>query len=276
MQLLYQEIPAVNEGRARAGLRVLVLQTLSHDHAEDRKRRSPAEVRAVVLRTLSYDHVEVRKRSAFANLHRSRDDDRGTSEQDQSSKLQQARGMFSPVAIIQSSILAGTKTELKERGPLKACITWAFQPIDIRWLNYILETAGAEDLLVPEWKFKDQPLGCCLDFSSKRPPVSPLGEKNLFEDRLGQNAEYLAVFLRQNRNFLGEDDTDLFVADAHAMNTIEGSTSGDNKGLGEPTTPATKITKGKSAAKSTGATKAGAVKTNNPNADYNPSKSIDK
>jgi hypothetical protein len=68
-----------------------------------------------------------------------------------------------------------------------------------------------------------------------------------------------SVFLRQNRNFLGEDDTDLFVADAHAMNTIEGSTSGDNK-----------MTKGKRAARTTGTTKA--TKTNNPNADYNPSK----
>ncbi|KAM0512190.1 hypothetical protein ACHAPE_009120 [Trichoderma viride] len=99
-------------------------------------------------------------------------------------------------------------------------------------------------------------------------------EENLFEDRLGQNAEFLAVFLRQNRNFLGEDDTDLFVADAHAMSAIEGSTIGDNKSLGKPTTPTTKITKRKSAAKSTGATKA--VKTNNPNTDYNPSKSMDK
>lgn len=78
-------------------------------------------------------------------------------------------------------------------------------------------------------------------------------EENLFEDHLGQNAGFLAVFLRQNRNFLGEDDTDLFVANAHAMNTIEDSTSGDNKGLGEPTTPATKITKGKRAARTTGA-----------------------
>ena len=68
MRLLYQEIPAVSEGRARADLRVLVLQTLSHDHVEDRKRRSLAEMRAVVLRTLSHDHVEVRKRSAFADL----------------------------------------------------------------------------------------------------------------------------------------------------------------------------------------------------------------
>lgn len=87
----------------------------------------------------------------------------------------------------------------------------------------------------------------------------------------------MAVFLRQNRNFLGEDDTDLFVANAHAMNTIEDSTSGDNKGLGEPTTPATKITKGKRATRTTGAgaTKATkATKTNNPNADYNPSKKV--
>lgn len=45
-------------------------------------------------------------------------------------------------------------------------------------------------------------------------------EENLFEDYLGQNAEFLAVFLRQNRNFLTQDDTDLFVANAHAMNTI--------------------------------------------------------
>ncbi|KAL7783572.1 hypothetical protein V8C37DRAFT_397099 [Trichoderma ceciliae] len=81
------------------------------------------------------------------------------------------------------------------------------------------------------------------------------------------NAEFLAVSLRQNRNFLGEDDTDLFVADAHAMNTIKGSTSGGNKGLGEPTTLATRITKGKRAVKTTGATKA--TKTHNPNADYN-------
>lgn len=102
-----------------------------------------------------------------------------------------------------------------------------------------------------------------------------LEEENLFEDHLGQHAEFLAVFSRQNRNFLGEDGTDLFIADAHATNTIEDSTSGDNKGLGEPTTPATKITKGKRATRTTGAkaTKATKVtKTNNPNADYNPSK----
>lgn len=99
-----------------------------------------------------------------------------------------------------------------------------------------------------------------------------LEEENLFEDYLAQNAEFLAVFLRQNRNFLGEDDIDLFVADAHAMNTIEDSTSGDNKGLGEPTAPATKITKGKRAARTTGAGATKATKTNNPNADYNPSK----
>lgn len=97
-----------------------------------------------------------------------------------------------------------------------------------------------------------------------------LEEENLFEDHLGQNAEFLAIFLRQNQNFLGEDHTGLFVADADAMNTIEGSTSGDNKGLGEPATPATKITKAKRAARTTGATKA--TKTNNPNADYSPSK----
>lgn len=95
-------------------------------------------------------------------------------------------------------------------------------------------------------------------------------EENLFEDHLGQNAEFLAMFLRQNQNFLGKDNTGLFVADAHAMNTIEGSTSGDNQSLGEPATPATKITKGKRAARTTGATKA--TKTNNPNADYNPRK----
>ncbi|KAF9780702.1 hypothetical protein IL306_014995 [Fusarium sp. DS 682] len=66
-----------------------------------------------------------------------------------------------------------------------------------------------------------------------------LEEENLFEDHLGQNVELLAKFLRQNQNFLGEDATDLFVADAHGMSTVKGSTSGDNKGLGEPTTPAT-------------------------------------
>jgi len=93
-----------------------------------------------------------------------------------------------------------------------------------------------------------------------------LKEENLFEDHLGRNAKFLAIFLRQNHNFLGEDDTDLSVTDAHTMNTIEGSTSGDNNYLGEPTTPATKITKGKRAARTTGATKA--TKTNNPNADY--------
>ncbi|RYP42225.1 hypothetical protein DL767_000389 [Monosporascus sp. MG133] len=296
--------------------------------------------------------------------------------------------MFSPVATIQSSILAGTKTELQEHGPLKACITWASNQIDIRCLNYILETAGAEDLLVPEWKFKDQPLGWYstvrrqkkLDartlslglgrlygaffpedrkltlkahdagadvtmtirlvkayllraFGMPLPgkidshyPSADTGakgweleaeklldlleeatsgiassevvdddensqsnidellnedekflgdvpgdesveelsikleEENLFEDHLGQNAEFLAKFLakflRQNQNFLDEDDTDLFVADAHAMSTVEGSTSGDNKGLGEPTIPATKITKRKRAARTTGATKA--------------------
>jgi len=54
------------------------------------------------------------------------------------------------------------------------------------------------------------------------------------------------------------------------MNTIEGSTSGDNKDLRAPATPATKTTKGKRAARTTGATEA--TKTNNPNADYNPSK----
>lgn len=289
----------------------------------------------------------------------------------------------------------------QEHGPLKACITWASHPIDIRCLNYILETAGAEDLLVPEWKFKDQPLGwystvrrqkkldartLSLRLGRLYGPFFPedrkltleahnagadvtmtirlvkayllrafgiplpgkidshfssadtgakvweleakklldlleeatsgiassevvddnensqsntdellnedekfLGdiprdesveellikheEENLFEDHLGQNAEFLAKFLRQNQNFLDEDDTDLFVADAHAMSTVEGSTSGDNKGLGEPTTPATKITKRKRAARTTGATKATkAAKTNNPNADYNPSK----
>lgn len=86
-------------------------------------------------------------------------------------------------------------------------------------------------------------------------------EENLFEDHLGHNAEFLATFLRQNQSSLGKDNTSLFVADAHATNTIEGSTSGDNRGYGEPATPATKITKGKKA-----------TKTNNPNADYNPSK----
>lgn len=47
----------------------------------------------------------------------------------------------------------------QEHGPLKACITWGAHPVDVRCLNYILETAGAEDLFVPEWKYKDQPLG---------------------------------------------------------------------------------------------------------------------
>lgn len=42
---------------------------------------------------------------------------------------------------------------------MKACITWAVTQIDIRCLSYILKTAGAEDLLIPEWKFSDQPLG---------------------------------------------------------------------------------------------------------------------
>lgn len=91
-----------------------------------------------------------------------------------------------------------------------------------------------------------------------------LFEGHLFEGHLGHNAEFLATFLRQNQSFLGKDNTSLFVADAHAMNTIGGSTSGDNQSLGEPATPATKITKGKRATKAT--------KTNNPNADYNPSK----
>jgi hypothetical protein len=100
-----------------------------------------------------------------------------------------------------------------------------------------------------------------------------LEEENLVEDQLGQNAEFLAIFLRQKQNFLGEDDTGLFVADAHATNTIESSKSGDDKGLGEPATPATKITKGKRAASTTRATKATtATKTNNPNVDCNPSK----
>ncbi|RYO95059.1 hypothetical protein DL762_000252 [Monosporascus cannonballus] len=300
------------------------------------------------------------------------------------SKFHQARGMFSPVAIIQKfypgryqdrttgmtchAIADLIRKHVDEHGPLKACITWASNPIDIRCLNYILEAAGAEDLLVPEWKFKDQPLGWYstvrrqkeLDartlslrlgrlygaffpedrkltleahdagadvtmtirlvkayllraFGMPLPgkidshfPSADTGakgweleaeklldlleeatsgdesveelsikleEENLFEDHLGQNAEFLAKFLRQNQNFLDEDDTDLFVADAHAMSTVESSTSGDNKGLGEPTTPATKITKRKRAARTTGATKATkATKTNNPNADYNPSK----
>ncbi|RYP26159.1 hypothetical protein DL768_011817 [Monosporascus sp. mg162] len=333
------------------------------------------------------------------------------------SKFHQARGMFSPVAMIQKfypgryqdrttgmtchAIADLIRKHVDEHGPLKACITWASNPIDIRCLNYILETAGAEDLLVPEWKFKDQPLGWYstvrrqkkLDartlslrlgrlygaffpedrkltleardagadvtmtirlvkayllraFGMPLPgkidshfPSADTGakgweleaeklldlleeatsgiassevvdddensqsnidellnedekflgdvpgdqsveelsikleEENLFEDHLGQNEEFLAKFLRKNQNFLDEDDTDLFVADAHAMSTVEGSTSGDNKGLGEPTTPATKITKRKRAARTTGATKATkATKTNNPNADYNPSK----
>jgi hypothetical protein len=275
---------------------------------------------------------------------------------------------------------------------MKACITWASHPIDIRCLKYILETADAEDLFVPEWKFKDQPLGWFstvrrqkkLDaktlslrlgrlygaffpedrklvleahdagvdvtmtirlvksyllrafgmplpgkidshFSSANTGAKGweldaekllklleeatsgiassevvdddensqsninellnedeefLGdipgddlveelsinfeEENLFEGHLGQNAEFLAIFLRQNQNFLSEDDTGLFVADTHAMNTIEDSTGGDNKSLGEPATPATKITKGKRATKAT--------KTNNLNADYNTTK----
>lgn len=42
---------------------------------------------------------------------------------------------------------------------MEVCITWARTQIDIRCLSYILKTAGAEDLLVPEWKFSDQPLG---------------------------------------------------------------------------------------------------------------------
>ncbi|KUI62708.1 hypothetical protein VP1G_09823 [Cytospora mali] len=290
------------------------------------------------------------------------------------SKFHQARGMFSPAAMIQKFYPG------RNIGPLKACITWSSHSIDIRCLNYILETAGAEDLLVPEWKFKDQPLGWYstvrrqkkLDartlslrlgrlygaffpedrkltleahdagadvtmtirlvkaylltafgmplpgkidshFSSADTGAKgweldakkllelleeatsgiassevvdddensqsnidellnenekilgdipgdesveklsiKLEEENLFEDHLAQNAEFLAEFLRQNRNFLGEDDTDLFVADTHAMNTIEDSTSGDNKGLGEPTTPATKITKRKEGRKDHG------------------------
>ncbi|KAL1867483.1 hypothetical protein Daus18300_006327 [Diaporthe australafricana] len=51
-----------------------------------------------------------------------------------------------------------------------------------------------------------------------------LEEENLFEDHLGQNAEFLAVFLETEPGVLGEDDADLFVADAYAINTIEGST----------------------------------------------------
>lgn len=58
------------------------------------------------------------------------------------------------------------------------------------------------------------------------------------------------------------------------MYTIEDSTSGDNKGLGEPTTAATKITKGKRAARTTGAGATKATKTHNPNVDYNPSKKV--
>ncbi|KAI0129889.1 hypothetical protein BJ170DRAFT_593432 [Xylariales sp. AK1849] len=243
------------------------------------------------------------------------------------SKFHRARGIFSPVARVQEfypgryrdrttgmtchAIADLIRKHVDEHGPLKTCITWASHPIAIRCLNYILETAGAEDLLVPEWKFKDQPLGWYStllelleeatsgiassevvdDDENSQSNIDELlnedekflrditgdesveelsiklGEENLFKDHLGQNAEFLAIFLRKNQNFLGEDDTGLFVADAHTMNTIEGSTSGDNKGLGETATPATKITNGKRAARTTGATKA--TKTNNPNADYN-------
>ena len=55
------------------------------------------------------------------------------------------------------------------------------------------------------------------------------------------------------------------------MHRIEGSTSGDNKG--EPATPAIETVKGKWAVKTPGTTKATkATKTNDPNANYNPSK----
>lgn len=54
---------------------------------------------------------------------------------------------------------AKLSSSAQEHGLLKACITWASHAIDIRFLNYIFETAGAEYLLVPEWKFKDQPPG---------------------------------------------------------------------------------------------------------------------
>jgi hypothetical protein len=48
--------------------------------------------------------------------------------------------------------------------PVEVCITWARTQIDIRCLSYILKTAGAEDLLVPKWKFSDQPLGWYISY----------------------------------------------------------------------------------------------------------------
>ncbi|KAF6814387.1 hypothetical protein CSOJ01_04110 [Colletotrichum sojae] len=80
----------------------------------------------------------------------------------------------------------------------------------------------------------------------------------------------MEVFLRRSRNSLGEDDTDLFVGDAHGMSTIEGSRSSDKKGPVEPTTPTTKITKGKRPSRTMGVTRA--IKADNPNADCNPSR----
>ncbi|KAI8630280.1 hypothetical protein F5Y19DRAFT_464139 [Xylariaceae sp. FL1651] len=100
------------------------------------------------------------------------------------SKFHQARGPFCSVAVIQkfqpgrdeyrtTGMTCHAIADLirkhvdsaklpsftQEHGPVKACITWAVTQIDIRCLSYILKTAGAEYLLISEWKFSDQPLG---------------------------------------------------------------------------------------------------------------------
>ncbi|RYP73795.1 hypothetical protein DL771_003373 [Monosporascus sp. 5C6A] len=197
------------------------------------------------------------------------------------SKFHQARGMFSPVAMIQkfypgryqdrTTADTGAKGWELEAEKLLDLLEEATSGIASSEVVDDDENSQSniDELLNEDEKF----LGDVPGDESVEELSIKLEEENLFEDHLGQNAEFLAKFLRQNQNFLDEDDTDLFVADAHAMSTVDGSTSGDNKGLGEPTTPATKITKRKRAARTTGATKATkATKTNNPNADYNPSK----
>ncbi|CAM1509968.1 Fc.00g003030.m01.CDS01 [Cosmosporella sp. VM-42] len=216
------------------------------------------------------------------------------------SKFHQARGMFSPVAMIQKfypgryqdrTTACRCKCNIEPSAlPLPGKIDSHFSSADTGAKGWKLDAEKLLELLeeatsgidssevvdddensqsnIDELLNEDEKvLGDIPGDESVEELSIKLEEENLFEHHLGQNAEFLAIFSGQNHNFLGEDDTDLFVADAPAMNTIEGSTSGDNKGLGEPTTPATDITKGKRVARITGATK-----TNNPNAGYNPGK----
>lgn len=194
------------------------------------------------------------------------------------SKFHQARGMFSPVAMIQK-FYPGRYQDRTTGMTCHAIADLIRNHVDVSVilnLSHCLllpptfESAkgNIDELLNEDEKF----LGDIPGDESVEEVSIKFEEENLFEDHLGQHAEFWAVFLRQNRNFLGEDVTNLFVADAHAMHTIEDSTSGDNKGLGEPTTPSTKITKGKRASRTTGAGATKAIKTNASNADYNPSK----